>query len=394
MGIAVSGCGIGTFLFPPMTQFFINQYSWRGAFLLTGGLCMNLCVCGALMRQPTKQKKNRTAQVIIDKEIFHGETQVDTNDWPSSKEAGGMQFKTDTWSAIKEVEGMIENRNEHKSLEVSEVSEVSKQSKVDQKMAPETDKKVDETLPEKLTNNKNVALTQHLKYEVKSPSSEEVEALLLDKQSMQIDNYKVEYRNHEHAEFSFSRTDKNLEDTSTARQEYKILRNSLSHNWISQLNLPVFKNKNFLVLCLNNCLFLFGLSIVYVHLCAYAMSLGYSADQAAMLFSGLGVANFLGRIVFGLLAHIPQISSISLYTVAFFLTGILTVLCSCLVSYASLMIYAVLFGFLSASLGTLLSQLILDFVGLEQVASGYGYILVFEALGTLPGAPVAGKLIA
>ena len=37
MGIAVSGCGIGTFIFPPMIAYLIRTYSLDGALLLVGG---------------------------------------------------------------------------------------------------------------------------------------------------------------------------------------------------------------------------------------------------------------------------------------------------------------------------------------------------------------------
>lgn len=49
-GIAMSGRGIGIFILPPLLQYLIDLYSWRGALLTLGGLASNLCVCGSLMR--------------------------------------------------------------------------------------------------------------------------------------------------------------------------------------------------------------------------------------------------------------------------------------------------------------------------------------------------------
>ncbi|ETE68384.1 Monocarboxylate transporter 12 [Ophiophagus hannah] len=49
-GIAMSGCGIGTFILAPVVQLLIEHFSWRGALLILGGFVLNLCVCGALMR--------------------------------------------------------------------------------------------------------------------------------------------------------------------------------------------------------------------------------------------------------------------------------------------------------------------------------------------------------
>lgn len=49
-GLAVCGSGIGTFIFAPVTQYLIKEYTWRGAMLILSGLFLNICVCGALMR--------------------------------------------------------------------------------------------------------------------------------------------------------------------------------------------------------------------------------------------------------------------------------------------------------------------------------------------------------
>ncbi|XP_069756711.1 monocarboxylate transporter 12-B [Narcine bancroftii] len=49
-GLAMSGSGIGTFVLAPVVQLLIEEYSWRGALLILGGLVANICACGALLR--------------------------------------------------------------------------------------------------------------------------------------------------------------------------------------------------------------------------------------------------------------------------------------------------------------------------------------------------------
>ncbi|XP_042343521.1 monocarboxylate transporter 2 isoform X2 [Plectropomus leopardus] len=48
--IASSGECVFAFLFSPFFQWLIESYSWQGSLLIIGGLQLNLCVCGALMR--------------------------------------------------------------------------------------------------------------------------------------------------------------------------------------------------------------------------------------------------------------------------------------------------------------------------------------------------------
>lgn len=52
IGLGSCGTGVGTFVYAPLTQFFINEYGWRGTILLLAGTFFNMCVCGALMRDP------------------------------------------------------------------------------------------------------------------------------------------------------------------------------------------------------------------------------------------------------------------------------------------------------------------------------------------------------
>ncbi|GAA6218705.1 monocarboxylate transporter 13-like [Lates japonicus] len=48
--IASSGECVFAILFSPFFQWLIETYTWQGALLIIGGLQLNVCVCGALMR--------------------------------------------------------------------------------------------------------------------------------------------------------------------------------------------------------------------------------------------------------------------------------------------------------------------------------------------------------
>lgn len=63
VGLGACGTGIGTFVYAPMTTFFIEEYGWRGCVLLLAGTFFNMIVCGTVMRDPDwwllKQKKDK-----------------------------------------------------------------------------------------------------------------------------------------------------------------------------------------------------------------------------------------------------------------------------------------------------------------------------------------------
>ncbi|XP_041853144.1 monocarboxylate transporter 13 isoform X2 [Melanotaenia boesemani] len=57
--LASSGECIVTFILTPLFQLLIDTFSWRGALLILGGLQLNLCVCGMLLR-PLKATRDGT----------------------------------------------------------------------------------------------------------------------------------------------------------------------------------------------------------------------------------------------------------------------------------------------------------------------------------------------
>lgn len=72
VGLGACGTGVGTFVYAPMTQYFIEEYGWRGTILLLSGTLLNLCVCGCVMRDPEwwilEQKKQKNSDGKLKKE--------------------------------------------------------------------------------------------------------------------------------------------------------------------------------------------------------------------------------------------------------------------------------------------------------------------------------------
>lgn len=66
LAVSLSSCGVGfgTIIYSPMINYFLQVYDWRNTIVLLGGTLLNMCVCGALMRNPEwleiKQKKLKT----------------------------------------------------------------------------------------------------------------------------------------------------------------------------------------------------------------------------------------------------------------------------------------------------------------------------------------------
>lgn len=63
VSLASCGIGFGTVLYSPLTHWLLTVYDWRNTIVILAGTLLNMCVCGALMRNPEwldiKQKEKR-----------------------------------------------------------------------------------------------------------------------------------------------------------------------------------------------------------------------------------------------------------------------------------------------------------------------------------------------
>nr|XP_033817367.1 monocarboxylate transporter 4 [Geotrypetes seraphini]XP_033817368.1 monocarboxylate transporter 4 [Geotrypetes seraphini]XP_033817369.1 monocarboxylate transporter 4 [Geotrypetes seraphini] len=64
-GLAAAGSPVFLSTLSPLGQIFQFQYGWRGGFLILGGMLLNCCACGALMRplEPPKISRENTQEI-------------------------------------------------------------------------------------------------------------------------------------------------------------------------------------------------------------------------------------------------------------------------------------------------------------------------------------------
>lgn len=60
-GLAMAGSPVFLSTLAPFNQFLLNSYGWKGSFLILGGIFLNACVAGSLMR-PVEPKQTSTSK--------------------------------------------------------------------------------------------------------------------------------------------------------------------------------------------------------------------------------------------------------------------------------------------------------------------------------------------
>ncbi|NXJ14468.1 MOT4 protein, partial [Odontophorus gujanensis] len=66
-GLSAAGSPVFLCALSPLGQILQHEYGWRGGFLILGGMLLNCCVCGALMRPLEPPKKSEAAKEPTEK---------------------------------------------------------------------------------------------------------------------------------------------------------------------------------------------------------------------------------------------------------------------------------------------------------------------------------------
>ena len=193
-----------------------------------------------------------------------------------------------------------------------------------------------------------------------------------------------------HSSMVSLQTQDNLSPTNSSDFAYKL--EQTKNPFLSYLDLCIFKNGSFLLLCVNNLCIYFAVMMIFNHLSAYAINVGLSPYQGSFLLSFTGIGNFLGRIITGIISHFSCVSEASLYVFEFFVCAVIIAAIPMITNFGLLAFISMTFGMIYGSMITILPQIVIRILDLQHLLSGYGYLSVFGGIGNLVGSPVAGNI--
>ena len=357
IGIAVSGVGIGTFIFPRVTTSLLAAYGLDGALLLIAGVCLHGVVIGALYR-PWTGDRDDTGDVLSDLDLAEVEPACDVmpgkkcaeiepaNHLPESKQTLMTKFKTEHGLKVH----TKPDANTSSARSIAAISR-SKLSLYESNISISS--RLRKRLPDRgggggcrqqltvsicdlqliATYHSQASLHQsgrglHVQPRLTSPgggrhvydSSQTLHASscrvdhvtaktplqILNSHSSNLRNFGTKDIENNLKSFVAIHPVAAREDVDTSlalvpQCDDTESQTSGTGSWIAEnLNLKVFVNWHFLALCCNNLLMCFGLSVIYVHLVEYVKTtLDLETDDSALFISAVGVANFLARYVSG-----------------------------------------------------------------------------------------------
>ncbi|XP_064650887.1 monocarboxylate transporter 12-like [Lineus longissimus] len=156
------------------------------------------------------------------------------------------------------------------------------------------------------------------------------------------------------------------------------------------MDCSLFGNYAFLLICFGNVIGMAGFYVPFVYLADRAISLGIEPGQAALLLSIIGITNTLGRVLSGIIANIPPIKALQVNNVCLIISGIACIVSPFCTTYATLCIFAAVFGLCIASYISLTSIILCDMLGLEKLTNAFGLLTLARGISSGFGPPLAG----
>ena len=135
-----------------------------------------------------------------------------------------------------------------------------------------------------------------------------------------------------------------------------------------------------------------GESATLVHFPNYIQIQGFSKQHAASLYIIMGLANIPSRLLTGIAANDENISSLSLLTGQMGLAAILTMTFPLYSgTYMGQVLFVVGLGLYISGINSLMNPITVELLGVYNLATGFGIVMLLAGVGYLSAAPIAGN---
>lgn len=439
-GLAVCGSGIGTFVFAPFLEFLIEEYGWRGSFIILSAVTLNLVVCGALMRPleftPMEEWKRNLERFenmsrTISRASLHDrsrhasnsdeiDSDSETEDLNRIEQLSHSQVQLPTF--IKKSRNIPPEMLMDIRKNGSNLQHILKQ--YFQSLDAENTQSKNTSSPEILPSNElMVTSNDHVVFadEEGNITGQEVKRRSKKKPSHSISKknpspqtimqYYPLYRKDLFYRRSLTRFTSTpqirskscpelhlemLDDSSDDEDgDYcyvpRLLRLSrhIKKMFKMMFDLKILKTPSFLLFVMSNFLLYFWYDVPYVFLNDIAKEDGI--ENPAFIISTLGIVNTFGQIIYGFIGD-KNIDLTILYGVSIIFSGLAIMVVPWFMSFIPLCIIGGLFGFFISANYALSTVILVEIVGIDKLTNSYGLTMMMQGIANIIGPPVGGLL--
>lgn len=444
----MAGSGIGTFIFAPVTELLIQEYSWRGTLIIVGGIMLNLVVCGSIFR-PLQEANDELEMIISDPGLLKvpnrisllssRESPVEEDDLPNNNP---FSYSNDyRLSTLSQMSGLLSQSlillptyfggsdyvlqpdlmllmKKRKNRLLSEGHEQSGNGErplVAYKLTDE-EHSCDYGVTA-LDNNTSdsedcstLVTVKNAQTEVKLISCLAAKSAVLTGSSFGQTDQMVQLcrdlvfcrRGLLQARFLLARGHLSscpdiylnaAEEKCFSHRLQKLLffRRTIVRMLQKTFDLSIFKNTAFDYFCLHSMLLYMSYNNPYIYLPDTASEHGIPNDSASTLVAIVGITSTVGQIVMGFIGDQPRVDTFLFYSAMTSIAGFVTLFVPLFTTFPFLALYSALYGFFISANYALTSIILVNILGIEQLTNSFGVVSSAGGVAVLIGPPFAGQ---
>ncbi|KAK7113314.1 monocarboxylate transporter 9-like [Littorina saxatilis] len=154
----------------------------------------------------------------------------------------------------------------------------------------------------------------------------------------------------------------------------------------------IIANPLFIMVSISNFLLYFWADVPYVFAADFAMSRGIPDHSATFLISIIGIVNTVGQVLYGLIGDQDWNLTV-IYGISCIGSGLAVLLLPTAKEYWLMSVLCGLFGFFVSANYSLMTVMLVGYLGLERLANAYGLVMMVQGLANLGGPPLAGWIV-
>ncbi|XP_073987957.1 monocarboxylate transporter 1 isoform X2 [Rhodnius prolixus] len=359
-GIAVCGSGLGTFLIAPLTQVLVDEYTWRGAFLITGGLMLNCVVFGILFRPLVGPLEEEVELKTVDTAEANGGNKTEAN--------GGQKRPHSIHGGPVPIVAVGNSSNDKARLALSQPMLTIEHRRSNQWGSGIMYRK------DVLYSGSLANISHHHR---KTRSASWIPGDLRKGEDKPLMGMSEIVTGEDRT--TFCGCIPCATETADTLNE--------------MLDFSLLKDPIFIIFTVSNFCTSIGFNVPYVYMVPQAVTDNKLTEgDASYLLSVIGIANTVGRIVLGYLSDKKWVNRLWVYNTSLALCGFSTALSIYCYDFVTFAVYAAVFGFTVGAYVGLTSVILVDLLGLDKLTNAFGLLLLFQGLASLIGPPITGWL--
>ncbi|CAM1292292.1 SLC16A12 (predicted) [Pycnogonum litorale] len=396
-GVTLSGSSLGAFLLPPIMTYLIEEYSFRGAVLVLGGISLNMFVAGMLL-QPVKYHMKR----IVNDEV--GITKRADNvpfipRYQMNILEGSRHFIHASMTSLEPVEEIPEPDNPETPIsdDLNPSSSPCVSSKIHAEIVATV---VSPTSTIDVDKNRFSVLYKEPQHSIISmpqdanlpafktnlvSNNSSLNSSFLHLSTLHLGSNSVAIvKNQYTSDFSISNT-----LCPCPLFTKKNSKTSKSEN-VSLFDVSWMSNSIFIILGIANTLTLFSWIGVFTFLPAHMDNIGISNVNIARVLSVIALFDFIGRIIFPWLYDFGCCHIKYWYMTGVIVSGLVTFLVPYSTTFEHLMCVFAVFGLFTGCYSGLSTLIYVEMLGEENVASSYSMSLFINGFFMFGMPPFVG----